>query len=120
MFHCNGWCYTWAVTAAGAKHVCLRKVDHPHIFHLLHAEGITHACAAPVVVSGMSAHALKHHEQQPFLKGIKLMTAGAPPAPKVPCVVKGFLFGLRGRGSYFFFCLDCLNSIRRISFGSVA
>ena len=26
MFHCNGWCFTWGITAVGATHVCLRKV----------------------------------------------------------------------------------------------
>ena len=26
MFHCNGWCTPWAVTAIGATHVCLRAV----------------------------------------------------------------------------------------------
>ena len=42
MFHCNGWCFTWAVTAMGARHVCLRKVDPAAIWELLDREGVTH------------------------------------------------------------------------------
>jgi len=89
MFHCNGWCYTWAVTAIGAKHVCLRKVEFPEIFRLLQSEGISHMCAAPVVVSGTSmyANALQRKDASSAaltpLKGLKVITAGAPPGPKV-------------------------------------
>src|SRR5207249_10393995 len=49
MFHCNGWCFTWAVTAAGGTHVCLRAVDPAEIWRLLRIEGITHFSAAPTV-----------------------------------------------------------------------
>ena len=42
MFHCNGWTYPWAVTAAAATHVCLRKVEAARIWELFEAEGITH------------------------------------------------------------------------------
>jgi fatty-acyl-CoA synthase len=82
MFHCNGWCYTWAVTAIAAKHVCLRKVDFPEIFRLIKTESVSHMCAAPIVISGMSAHANKLKEAS-SLKGVKLMAAGAPPSPTV-------------------------------------
>jgi acyl-CoA synthetase (AMP-forming)/AMP-acid ligase II len=50
MFHCNGWCFTWAVTAAGAKHVCLRKVDPPLVWGLFAEEGVTHLNGAPTVL----------------------------------------------------------------------
>ena len=81
MFHCNGWCFTWGVTAVGGKHVCLRKVEPQTIFDLIDKEEITHLCAAPTVLIALASHATE--------KGIKLdrkleiMTAGAPPAPKV-------------------------------------
>ena len=39
MFHCNGWCFPWAVTAVGGTHVCLRKVDPDVIWDLLEHEG---------------------------------------------------------------------------------
>jgi fatty-acyl-CoA synthase len=42
MFHCNGWCYPWAVTAAGGTHVCLRAVDAARIFALIEEHRVTH------------------------------------------------------------------------------
>ncbi|WP_417522420.1 AMP-binding protein [Marinovum sp.] len=50
MFHCNGWCHTWAVTAAGGVHVCLDKVDPEVIFDLIETRGVTHMSCAPVVL----------------------------------------------------------------------
>jgi len=77
MFHCNGWCFPWAVTAAGATHVCLRKVDAAGINHGIHAEGVTHFCAAPTVLIGL----VNHPETVPFPHRVVVTTAGAPPAP---------------------------------------
>jgi fatty-acyl-CoA synthase len=51
MFHCCGWCYTWAVTAAGATHVCLRRVDPAVIFPTVRDERVTHLCGAPIVLN---------------------------------------------------------------------
>ena len=51
MFHCNGWCYTWAVTAVGGTHVCLRKVDAADIFDKIGRHQVTHMCGAPVVLN---------------------------------------------------------------------
>ena len=51
LFHCNGWCFPWAVTAAGGRHVCLRQVDHPRVVELIGSQGVTHLCGAPVVVA---------------------------------------------------------------------
>lgn len=53
MFHCNGWCFPWAVTAAGATHVCLPKVDPDAVWDLIYAHSVTHLCGAPVVLSTM-------------------------------------------------------------------
>jgi fatty-acyl-CoA synthase len=47
MFHANGWTFTWTVTAAGARHVCLRKVEAAAVFRLATAENVTWLCAAP-------------------------------------------------------------------------
>ena len=47
MFHCNGWCFTWGVTAVGGTHVCLRKVEPARIWELFDAEGVTHYSGAP-------------------------------------------------------------------------
>jgi fatty-acyl-CoA synthase len=77
MFHCNGWAYTWAVTAAGAKHVCLPKVEAEPIWRALTSEGVTHLCAAPTVlttiVSAEQARALDAPAE--------VFVGGAPPAP---------------------------------------
>ncbi len=51
MFHCDGWTFTWAVTAAAATHVCLRKVDPALIYPLIRDEGVTHMCGAPIVLT---------------------------------------------------------------------
>ena len=56
MFHCNGWTFTWAVTAVGGTHVCLRKVDPAVIFPLIEQAGVTHLCGAPIVLN-MLVHA---------------------------------------------------------------
>jgi len=51
MFHCDGWTFTWAVTAAAATHVCLRRVDPAVIYPLIGDEGVTHMCGAPIVLT---------------------------------------------------------------------
>ena len=56
MFHCSGWTYTWAVTAVGGTHVCLRRVDPALIFPAIRHHRVTHLCGAPVVLS-MLIHA---------------------------------------------------------------
>lgn len=80
MFHCNGWCFTWTVTAMGGTHVCLRKVDPLLIYELLEKEGVTHLCGAPTVLNMLiNAAAKSPHKPK---RGVKVMTAGAaPPAP---------------------------------------
>ncbi|AXS81802.1 MULTISPECIES: long-chain-fatty-acid--CoA ligase [Marinobacter] len=51
MFHCNGWAYTWAITAVGGTHVCLREVDAMEIYRRIEDYGVTHMCGAPVVMN---------------------------------------------------------------------
>lgn len=81
MFHCNGWCFTWAVVAIGGTNVCLRKVVPEEIYRLVELEGISHLCAAPTVLIAMAGY--------PGAKDCKMkttlnvITAGAPPAPTV-------------------------------------
>jgi fatty-acyl-CoA synthase len=77
MFHCNGWAYTWAVTAMGAKHVCLPHVDPAAMWRALVSEGVTHLCAAPTVVLML----LDAEEAQPCPQPVRLFIGGAPPAP---------------------------------------
>jgi fatty-acyl-CoA synthase len=81
MFHCNGWCFTWGITAMGATHLCLRKVVPEEIYRLIQEEGVTHLCAAPTILIGMSTYATQHNIQLDHR--LEIMTAGAPPAPTV-------------------------------------
>jgi fatty-acyl-CoA synthase len=77
MFHCNGWCFTWGVTAHGATHVCLRKVDPARIWDLIDREGITHYCGAPTVQIGIVNDPKAHALSRP----VTCAVAGAPPSP---------------------------------------
>jgi fatty-acyl-CoA synthase len=79
MFHCNGWCFTWAVTALGATHVCLRKVDPPLVWRLIDEEGVTHLNGAPTVLVMLASDPAARVLEQPVL----VTTAGAPPPPAV-------------------------------------
>jgi fatty-acyl-CoA synthase len=78
MFHANGWTFTWTVTAAGATHVCLRKVEPAAVFRLIREENVRRLSAAPtVLISLANAPAGERGE---VLPGVVVITAGAPPA----------------------------------------
>jgi fatty-acyl-CoA synthase len=79
MFHANGWTFVWLVTARGAAHVCLRKVDPVAIFELIGEAGITTLCAAPTVLIGV-ANAPPEARAPAAGRKVRLLTAGAPPA----------------------------------------
>ena len=78
MFHANGWTFTWINTARGIVHVCLRKVEPLLIYQLIKEENITMFCAAPTVLISISNVPEKVRSEAP--KGVRLFTAGAPPA----------------------------------------
>ncbi|MDP2390273.1 MAG: AMP-binding protein, partial [Acidobacteriota bacterium] len=78
MFHANGWTFTWTVTAAGGRHICLPKFDAPTVFRLAKEEQVTRMCAAPTVLI-MLANA-PAEVKQGVPRGVGVMTAGAPPA----------------------------------------
>ncbi len=78
MFHANGWTFPWTVTAAGATHICLRKVDASGIYDHINRERVTHLCAAPtVLISIANGPASMRHQLR---RGVRVFTAGAPPA----------------------------------------
>ena len=92
MFHCNGWTCTWAVTAAGGTHVCLRKVDPAAIFALIEAEGITHLCAAPIVLN-LLVHAPETVRRRPA-RPVAVATGGAAPPSAVLAAMERMGFHL--------------------------
>ena len=77
MFHCNGWCFTWGVTAVAGRHVTIRKVDPELIWDLVDAEGVTNFNGAPTVQLMVINHAKAHRVERP----ITVVVAAAPPSP---------------------------------------
>jgi fatty-acyl-CoA synthase len=81
MFHCNGWCYTWAVTAAGGTHVCLRRVEAAAIFDAISRHGVTHLCGAPIVLNMLSNAPAE--QRKTFSQRVNAATGGAAPPSAV-------------------------------------
>ena len=81
MFHCNGWTYTWGVTAVGGTHVCLRSVDPALIFPLIRDHHVTHMCGAPIVLN-MLLHA-PDESIVTFCQTVEVATGGAAPPSAV-------------------------------------
>ncbi|MEO8827118.1 AMP-binding protein [Lapillicoccus sp.] len=79
MFHCNGWCTTWALTAVSGTHVCLRATRADDIWHLIDHTGITHMAGAPTVLLMMRESTFAH----PLRQSLTVTTAGAPPSPSI-------------------------------------
>jgi fatty-acyl-CoA synthase len=81
MFHCNGWTYTWGVTAVAGTHVCLRRVEPAPIFAAIAEHRVTHLCGAPIVLN-MLVHA-PDWEKRRFDHVVEAATGGAPPPSAV-------------------------------------
>ena len=79
MFHCNGWCTTWALTAVAGTHVCLRATRADDIWRLIDHAGVSHMAGAPTVLSMMKESPLAH----PLRQALTVTTAGAPPSPSI-------------------------------------
>jgi fatty-acyl-CoA synthase len=81
LFHCNGWCFPWAVSGAGGTHVMLRAIDPPRIRHLIEREGVTHFNGAPTVLLMLAeSEAFRGVRFEPPLR---VATGGAPPSPTI-------------------------------------
>ena len=81
MFHCDGWTFTWAVTAAMGTHICLRNVDPTEIFSLIEEHNVTHMCGAPIVLN-MLANA-PSDIQRTAQQRVEIATGGAAPPSAV-------------------------------------
>ena len=77
MFHCNGWCFPWTVTALAGTHICLRRTEPGPIYQSIIDHKITHMCGAPIVM-GMLVNA-SSQEQKTLPHSVKILTAGAAP-----------------------------------------
>jgi fatty-acyl-CoA synthase len=87
MFHCNGWCFPWTVAMLGGVHICLRRVDAPHILQAISDHKADHYCAAPIVHNLLIAapEELRSNIKHP----VKGMVAGAaPPASMIEGMAK--------------------------------
>ena len=98
MFHCNGWCFPWSISAVAGTHVCLRQVRAKAMYDALADRGVTHLCGAPIVMSALlNAPA---HDKRPLPRLVRFFTAAAPPPEAVLAAMReaGFdvthLYGL--------------------------
>jgi fatty-acyl-CoA synthase len=92
MFHCNGWCHTWAVTAAGALHVCLDRPDPALIFPAIEEHGVTHLACAPVVLYMLLNHPAR--ASRDAARRVAVATGGAAPTSALIAELDGLGFDL--------------------------
>jgi fatty-acyl-CoA synthase len=90
MFHCNGWTYTWAVTAVGGTHVCLRRVDPALIFPAVERHNVTHMCGAPIVLTTL-IHAPDDIKRRPS-QTVEVAVGGAAPPSAVIAAMENLGF----------------------------
>jgi fatty-acyl-CoA synthase len=109
MFHANGWTFVWTVTAAGATHICLPKVDPRMVFAMIEKEHVTMLCAAPTVLIGL-ANADQELRRR-GRRGVRVLAAGAPPAASTIERLEGELgwivtqaYGLTETAPFITFC----------------
>jgi fatty-acyl-CoA synthase len=92
MFHCNGWCFPWTVTAQAGVHVCLRAVRGPDMWRLMADEGVTNMCGAPIVMSTLLN--TPEAEKRALPHQVKFIVAGAPPPEAVLAAMKAAGFAV--------------------------
>ncbi len=81
MFHCNGWCFPWTITAVAGTHVCLRAVRGAAMWSLIAEHGVTHMCGAPIIMGTLLATA--EAEKRALSGSVAFIVAGAPPPEAV-------------------------------------
>jgi len=92
MFHCNGWCFPWTITAMAGTHVCLRSVRGPTLWSLIAGERVTHLCGAPIVMGTLLATPEKERRHLPG--PVTFVVAGAPPPEAVLAAMREQGFGV--------------------------
>jgi fatty-acyl-CoA synthase len=92
MFHCNGWCFTWALSVVAGTHVCLRQVRAGAMYNAIATHKVTHLCGAPIVMSTLlNAPAA---EKKPLPHMVEFFTAAAPPPESVLAAMKAAGFNV--------------------------
>ncbi len=81
MFHAVGWCAPYAVVIMAGTQVCLRKIDPPEVFRLIEEHGVTHLCAAPIVLNTLSGAV--DADRPAVSHPVHVLTAGSAPPPSV-------------------------------------
>ncbi len=81
MFHCNGWCFPWTITALAGTHVCLRQVEAKHIYQAVAEHRVSHLCGAPIVMQMITD--ATEADRVAFDHKVNMMTAAAPPPAAV-------------------------------------
>ena len=81
MFHCNGWCFPWTLSAVAGTHICLRWVRPKAMYDAIADHKVTHLCGAPIVMSTLLN--AKDDEKRPIGHKVEFITAGAPPPAAV-------------------------------------
>ncbi|SEM40314.1 fatty-acyl-CoA synthase [Roseovarius tolerans] len=92
MFHCNGWCFPWTLSAIIGTHVCLRQVRAEPIWAALAEEGVTHLCGAPIVMSLLIS--APESEKRALEREVQFFTAAAPPPEKLLADMQAAGFGV--------------------------
>ena len=98
MFHCNGWCFPWTISAIVGTHVCLRWVRQKAMWDAIADHRVTHMCGAPIVMSTLLSAAPEDKRELDHI--VEFFTAAAPPPEAVLAAMKdaGFnvthLYGL--------------------------
>lgn len=79
MFHCNGWCFPWTLSAVGGTHVCLRRIDAEAIYRSIAQYHVTHLCGAPIILNLLlnSDHKIR------LERTVEIMTAASAPPSSV-------------------------------------
>jgi fatty-acyl-CoA synthase len=82
LFHCNGWCFAWAMAANAGTNICLRRVESGAIFAAVRDHGVTHMCGAPIVYNMMINAPVAQREG--VTGRVNCLVAGAaPPAATI-------------------------------------
>jgi fatty-acyl-CoA synthase len=92
MFHCNGWCFPWTVSAVAGTHVCLRWVRAAPIFEAIARHKVTHLCGAPIVMSTLLN--ARQEDKHPLPHTVEFVTAAAPPPEAVLAAMAGAGFNV--------------------------